>query len=79
MLCQRNAILMSGDLKLDKLYLRPGKPPDHPKVRNIETGEIFDTYTEAAKAIGGDRSNVKRVAYGIQSHHRGYHFEFIDQ
>lgn len=58
---------------------KPGKPPAHPSVRNVETDEIFDTYTDAAKAINGDRTNVKRVACGVQSHHKGYHFEFVDQ
>ncbi|MBP5596583.1 MAG: hypothetical protein J6Y02_14450 [Pseudobutyrivibrio sp.] len=57
----------------------PGKPPNHSKVMNLETGDIFETFTEAAKAIGGDRTNVRRVAYGVQSHHRGYHFIFLDK
>ena len=56
---------------------KPGKPPAHYPVMNLETGDIFETYTEAALAIGGDRTNVKRVAYGVQSHHRGYHFIFV--
>lgn len=69
---------MSEGLKLHDSYLkRPGKPPAHNAIRNLETGDIFKTYTEAAKAIGGDRTNVKRVACGVQSHHKGYHFEFV--
>ncbi len=56
---------------------RPGKPPSHAPVLNIDTGEIFDTYTEAAEAINGDRTNVKRVACGVQTHHKGYHFCFV--
>ena len=56
---------------------RPGKPPVHPKVMNLETGDIFDTFTGAADSIGGDRKNVARVCYGIQSHHKGYHFIFL--
>jgi hypothetical protein len=71
---------MSEDLKLHDSYSKkPGKPPSHPLVKNLETGDIFGTYTEAAKAIDGDRTNVKRVACGVQSHHKGYHFEFVDQ
>ena len=72
-----NEVSMNEDLKLVKLYSKPGKPPEHPRVRNIETGDIFVTYTEAAKAIDGDRTNVKRVIFGVQSHHKGYHFEFV--
>ena len=61
----------------DSQYSRPGKPPVHLPVQLVETGAIFETYTEAAKAIGGDRTNVKRVASGVQSHHKGYHFIFV--
>ena len=57
----------------------PGRPPNHPPVVNIETGDIFLTYTDAAKAIGGDRCSVRRVAFGTQSHHKGYHFTFKDK
>lgn len=60
-------------------FKKPGKPPAHRPIRNIETGVIFKTYTEAAHAINGDRTNVKRVACGVQSHHKGYHFEFVDE
>ena len=60
-----------------KKYDRPGRPPKHLPVMLIETGDIFETYTEAAKFISGDRTNVKRVAYGVQSHHKGYHFIFV--
>lgn len=56
---------------------RPGRPPNHPPVMNLETGEIFETFKEAADAIGGDRANVRRVAYGVQSHHLGYHFKLL--
>ena len=58
-------------------YRRPGKPPNHPPIVVLETGEIFDTFKEAADSIGGDGSNVRRVAYGVQSHHKGYHFCFL--
>ena len=72
---------MKGDLMQHNSYSkqRPGKPPDHPKIILIETGEIFDTFTEAAEAIGGDRTNVRRVACGLQSHHKGYHFKLLSK
>lgn len=56
---------------------KPGKPLQHPPVLNVETGDIFETYTEAAKSINGDRTNVRRVALGTQSQHKGYHFIFV--
>ena len=61
----------------DSRYSKPGKPPEHPPVMLLETGDIFETYTEAARFIKGDRSNIKRVASGVQSHHKGYHFIFV--
>lgn len=57
---------------------RPGKPVVHPKVVNTDTGEIFDTYTEAAKSVDGQRQGVKRCCEMTQSHHKGQHFQFID-
>ena len=57
---------------------KPGRPPKHPPILNVETGDIFETYTEAAKKINGDRTNVRRVAYGTQSQHKGYHFIFVE-
>ena len=65
---------MKEDLK--RLRQRPGRPVDHDPVILIETGEVFETFTEAAKAIDGDRSGVRRVAQGTQSHHKSYHFIF---
>lgn len=57
---------------------KPGRPPTHNPIKNVETGDIFETYTEAAKAIDGDRTNVRRVASGTQSQHKGYHFIFVE-
>ena len=59
------------------LKRRAGKPPTHAPILNVETGEIFYTFVEAAAAINGDRKNVARVCYGVQSHHKGYHFIFM--
>lgn len=55
-----------------------GKPVTHKPVMNVETGDIFDTYTEAAEAIGGSRFGVYKCAIGIQSHHHGFHFIFVE-
>lgn len=56
-----------------------GRPPNHPPVMLVDTGEIFETYTAAAKAINGDRTNVKRVACGVQAHHKGHRFIFCQK
>lgn len=68
---------MKGDL-MPSLYLKSGKPPKHPPIVILETGEVFHTFKEAADAIGGDKSNVRRVVYGVQSNHKGYHFQFLN-
>lgn len=58
---------------------KPGRPVTHPPVQNRETGKVYATYTEAGAAIGGDRHGVRRNAEGIQSHHKGYHFDFKEE
>ncbi len=63
---------------MHSLYSKPGKPPAHPPIVLVETGEIFDTFKEAADAIGGDKTNVRRVVYGIQASYKGYHFQFLN-
>lgn len=68
---------MKGDL-MPRLYSKPGKPPKHPRIVILETGEVFDTFKEVADAIGGDKSNVRRVVYGVQASHKGYHFKFLN-
>lgn len=47
------------------------------KVRIIETGEIFDSITDCAKAIEGDPSAIHRVLRKERLSHRGLHFEFV--
>lgn len=62
---------------MDKEYRKPGRPINHPKVVCVETGEIFDTYSSAAKKISGDRRNVCRCCQGTQGEHKGYHFKYL--
>ena len=47
------------------------------RVLVLETGEIFDTLTECAKAIGGTVSGLHDCETGRQKQHRGYHFAFL--
>lgn len=51
-----------------------GKPVTHPKIRCVETGEVYDTYTEAGKAIGGSRYGIRKCCEGTQKHHHGRHY-----
>lgn len=52
-----------------------GKPVTHPKIK-CSNGKIYDTYTEAAKDIGGSRFGVMKCCCMGQSHHHGYKFCF---
>ena len=51
-----------------------GRPVTHPKVRCIETGEVYTTYTEAGKEVGGSRHGVRKCCEGTQTHHHGRHY-----
>ena len=56
-----------------------GRPcEDFKKVRIIETGEVFDSYREAANAIRGNRSCVYLALKGWRKGHKGYTFEYVD-
>ena len=57
---------------------KPGKPVTHPPVKHVESGMIFKTYKEAAEFVNGSPNNVYHVAIGIQSHHKGQHFIFVE-
>lgn len=50
------------------------------KILVVETGEIFDSYNEVAKHIGGTSWGVSRCLDNNHPHktHKGYHFEFVD-
>jgi hypothetical protein len=58
---------------------RPGKPVNHPPIINLDTGEVFETYTEAGRSVGGSRFGVMKCCTGLQNHHYGYKFRFIKE
>ena len=49
------------------------------KVICIETQEIFDSVTEAAKAVDVDKSSISRCIAGRQKTCAGYHWKQYDQ
>ena len=67
---------MSSTTKLENKRGR-GKPVTHPRVKCQETGEIFSTYLDAGKSVGGSRHGVRRNCEGTQAHHKGYHFKWV--
>ena len=49
------------------------------KVRCIETGEVFDSYTEAGKAIGVTTSCIRQIVVGSRKSAKGLHFEAVEE
>ena len=47
------------------------------KVRNVETGEIFDCITSAGEKYGG-RRNISLCCNGKRKRSGGYHWEYVD-
>ena len=62
-----------------KLFVRPddaGRPKKRVKI--LETGAIYDSESDCARAINGDVSNVSACLAGRRNHHLGYHFALCD-
>lgn len=60
------------------LFVRPedaGKPKRRVKI--IETGEVFDSVSDCARAIGGYVSNVDNCLAGRRHTCMGYRFEYV--
>ena len=49
------------------------------KVRCIETGEVYNSYREAGKAIGVAPCSVRKVVLGEQESTKGLHFEAVEE
>lgn len=46
-------------------------------VRIVETGEVFDSIGECARAIGGDQAHICNCLSGRYHTHKGYHYEYV--
>ena len=49
------------------------------KVRCIETGDVYNSYAEAGRAIGINRSSIRAVVLGEQESVKGLHFEAVEE
>ena len=49
------------------------------KVRCIENGEVYNSYAEAGRAIGINRSSIRAVVLGEQESVKGLHFEAVEE
>lgn len=54
-----------------------GRPINHKKVRVIETGNIYKSYADAAKAIQGHKGDILLCLRGHRKRHKGYSFEYV--
>lgn len=52
--------------------------PTNKKVRCVETGEVFESYKNAAEKLGLNRSHVSQAVSGRVPTAKGYHFERVD-
>ena len=46
-------------------------------VRIVETGEVFGSIGECARAIGGDQAHICNCLSGRYHTHKGYHYEYV--
>lgn len=54
-----------------------GRPVNHPKIQVIETGAVYTSYEETAKAINGNRGNILQCLRGLRQHCNGYTFKYV--
>lgn len=47
-------------------------------VRIIETGEVYRSQAECARAIGGSQPNINACLTGRRNKHLGYHYEYVE-
>ena len=60
------------------LFTRPsdaGRPKK--RIQIVETGAVFDSESDCARAINGDVSNISSCLAGRRKTHLGYHFEYL--
>lgn len=51
---------------------------NHIKIRNIDTGEVFDSLTDAANSCNGRKGDICDCCNGNQKSAFGYHWEYVD-
>lgn len=53
-----------------------GSPPI--KVEVVETGEVFNSISDCARAIGGNIGTISMCVNGLRKKHKDYHFRRVD-
>lgn len=47
-------------------------------IRIVETGEVYKSQADCARAICGSQPNINACLQGRRNTHKGYHFEYVD-
>lgn len=53
--------------------------PNCQPVRIVETGEVFESVRECARAIRGNDTNIIRCLHGRQANHLGFTYEYANE
>ena len=56
-------------------YKLPPYKKEGAKVRIVETGEEFESLTDCANHVGGQKSGISACLLGKKKTHKGYHYE----
>lgn len=70
------ATYSENELHAHRMGLKHG--PNRRPVRVVESGEVFPSIRECARAIGGDDTNIGRCLRGHFKSYRGLTFEYAD-
>ena len=78
---------MIGDLKtaggyhIERAYIENVPPMRRPtlakRVKNMETGEIYESLTEAAHSVGISLNSISRHMRGLNKTAGGHHWQFV--
>lgn len=58
--------------------LKKPSPGKRIQIQIVETGEIYESEAECARAIGGFQNDIALCLSGRHHTHRGYHFRRVD-
>lgn len=64
--------------KADRPHVKRANNPASRKVINLDTGEIFDTLTDAAEKYNISRQMIGKVCNGHNKTAKGYHWMFLE-
>ena len=63
---------------MSRRYDCRGRAIRHPRILDLNTGDLYDTYVEAADAIGGTHDGVYRVCMGTRDNHHGHRYILVE-